>query len=62
MIWLTGSSSAWRTSSEERTTVFGRPVSMSRPRTSACTSSLSWNAEPTSILMCSAICSPMSML
>ncbi|MFL5388082.1 MAG: DUF5916 domain-containing protein, partial [Myxococcales bacterium] len=31
--------SARRTSSELSTTVFGRPVSMSRPRTSACTSS-----------------------
>ena len=39
MICATGSSSARRTSSDERITVFGRPVSMSRPRTSACTSS-----------------------
>src|SRR5437763_9663251 len=39
MIWLTGSSSARRTSSLDRITVFGRPVSMSRPRTSACSSS-----------------------
>ena len=41
MICATGSSSAWRTSSLERITVFGSPVSMSRPRTSACTSSFS---------------------
>ena len=38
-IWETGSSSARRISSEVITTVFGRPVSMSRPRTSAWISS-----------------------
>jgi hypothetical protein len=34
-IWVTGPSRARRTSSLLRITVFGRPVSMSRPRTSA---------------------------
>ena len=35
---------------------------MSRPRTSACTSSLSWNAEPTSSLISSAVCWPIRSL
>src|SRR3954466_3383130 len=62
MICETGSSSARRTSSELRTTVFGRPVSMSRPLTSACTSSLRSHAEPTSSLISSAVCCPTSSL
>ena len=35
---------------------------MSRPRTSACTSSLSGYAEPTSSLISSAVCCPISSL
>src|SRR3954451_7479800 len=62
MICVTGSSSACRTSSLERITVFGSPVSMSRPRTSACTSSFSGCAEPTSSLISSAVCWPISSL
>src|ERR671935_658391 len=62
MIWLTGPSSAWRISSLLRITVLGRPVSMSRPLTSACTSSLRSNAEPTSSLISSAVCWPTSSL
>src|SRR5439155_1363441 len=50
------------TSSELRITVFGRPVSMSRPRTSACTSSRRSKAEPTSSLISSAVCWPTSSL
>ena len=43
-------------------TVFGSPVSMSRPRTSACTSSRMRKAEPTSSLISSAVCWPISSL
>ena len=43
--------------------VFGRPVSMSRPRTSACTSSLQrGSAEPISSLISSAVCWPIRSL
>ena len=43
-------------------TVFGRPVSMSRPLTSACTSSFRSKAEPTSSLISSAVCWPIRSL
>ena len=46
MIRLTGSSIARRTSAAEITTVFGRPLTRSRPRISACGSSAAGNAEP----------------
>ena len=42
--------------------VFGRPVSRSRPRTSACTSSRIPQAEPISSLISSAVCWPISSL
>ena len=45
-----------------RITVFGRPVSMSRPRTSAWTSSRSAHAEPISSLISSAVCWPIRSL
>ena len=41
MICPIGSLRACLTSSLDRITVFGRPLSMSRPRTAACSSSLS---------------------
>ena len=52
----TGSSSARRISSDVMITVFGSPVSMSRPRTSAWISSESRNAEPITSLISSAVC------
>ena len=44
------------------TIVLGRPVSMSRPRTSAWTSSLSSQAEPISSLSSSMVCCPIRSL
>ena len=58
MICDSGSSSAPRTSSEVSTTVFGRPDTRSRPRTSAWTSYSSGEAEPISSLISSAVCCP----
>src|SRR3954471_20499461 len=57
-IWLTGSSIALRISSELTTMVFGRPVTRSRPRISACGSSGAGNADPIAILISSAVRSP----
>ena len=50
----TGSSMASRISSVDVTIVLGRPVTRSRPRISACSSSSSGQAEPRSILTSSA--------
>ena len=58
----TGSSMASRISSVEMTIVLGRPVTRSRPRISACSSSLSGQAEPSAILISSAVRSPSARL
>ena len=58
MIACNGSSSAWRTSAEEMTTLRGSPLTMSRPRISASGSSGSGNAEPRATLISSAVRSP----
>src|SRR5918992_4073323 len=62
MIWLTDSSIARRISSDVSTTVFGRPLRRSRPRTSACTSSASSHAEPISGFSSSAVWLPIRSL
>ena len=62
MIWLRGSSSAWRISSLDSTTVLGSPATMSRPRISACSSSLIGYAEPISSFSSSAVCWPIKSL
>ena len=58
MIALTGSSIALRISSAVTTIVLGSPETRSRPRISACGSSRRGNADPTAILMSSAVRSP----
>ena len=58
----TGSSMALRISSVETTTVFGSPVTRSRPRISACNSSSSGKAEPSAILISSEVRSPRARL
>src|SRR6266699_2799943 len=58
MIMLSGSSMAPRTSSEDISMVFGRPQTRSRPRISTFGSAAAGNAEPTEILMYSAVRSP----
>ncbi len=60
MIALTGSSTARRISAAETTMVLGSPETRSRPRISACGSSGTGNAEPTAILIPSAVRSPSS--
>ena len=62
MIAATGSSIARRMSSVEVTTIFGSPVTRSRPRISACSSSSSSQAEPIVILISSAVRSPIARL
>ena len=62
MIWFSGTSRAWRTSLEESTTVLGNPVTRSRPRISASTSSGSSAAEPISSLTSSAVDGPIMSL
>src|SRR4051794_795354 len=57
-IACSGSSSAIRTSAEDTTTVLGSPEIMSRPRTSASGSCVNGNAEPSVILISSAVRSP----
>ena len=57
-IAATGSSIASRISSVDTTIVFGRPVTRSRPRTSAYSSSCSGYALPSAILISSAVRSP----
>ena len=57
MLW-SGSSSAWRSSELETTTVRGRPETMSRPRISASGSLGSGKAEPRVIFISSAVRSP----
>ena len=57
-----GSCSASRISTLETRRVRGMPRTRSRPLISMSISSVSGNAEPISILMRSAVCSPMSML
>ena len=56
----TGSSIALRISSAVTTIVFGRPLTRSRPRISACGSSGLGKAEPISTLISSAVRSPSS--
>ena len=58
----TGSSMASRISSVEVTIVLGRPVTRSRPRISAWSSSSSGQAEPRAILTSSAVRSPRARL
>ncbi|CAB4722184.1 unannotated protein [freshwater metagenome] len=57
-IACSGSSSAWRTSALDTTTVRGSPETMSRPRISASGSCGSGNAEPSVTLTSSAVRSP----
>src|SRR5204862_232960 len=58
----TGSSTARLISSVEVTMVLGRPVTRSRPRISACSSSSSGHAEPRAILISSDVRSPRARL
>ena len=62
MIALIGSCSASRISSELTTVLRGSPEIMSRPRASMEDSSPTGAAEPISILMRSAVCSPIIRL
>src|SRR5258708_3461845 len=55
---LTGSAIACRTSSAQITMVVGKPLTRSRPRISACGSAGDGQAEPTAILISSAVRSP----
>ena len=59
-IWMTGVSMARRTSGDEMETTLGRPVTRSRPRIRVVSSSASGKAEPTPVLMSSALRSPSS--
>ena len=60
MICSTGPSMARRTSAEPTSTVLGRPVVRSRPRSRVVSSSRSGKTEPTATLMSSALRSPSS--
>ena len=57
---LSGSVNAFCTSSELTIKVFGTPSAMLRPRTSTSSWLFSFNAEPTSFLMRSAVVSPIT--
>ena len=57
-IAVTGSSRAFRISSDETTIVLGNPVEISRPRISASGSSRNGYAEPIAIFISSAVRSP----
>jgi hypothetical protein len=61
-MWPTGSSSAWRTSSELSSIVFGSPLTRSRPRISVRVSVGSGAAEPASSLTSSAVWAPIASL